>query len=96
MGNASVVKEPKAPAARELQLEVTNVTGTRSYRADVDASLPADVVCRAMSQHLDLPRNVPWALRKTESAEFLDAEKAIGEQVESGEQVTLTPRAHLG
>ena len=96
MGQESLAAEPTASISRELSLEVTNVTGTRSYRADVDPSLSAEIVCRTMSQELNLPRNVPWGLRRTDSAEFLEADKAIGEQVENGDQVTLTPRAHLG
>jgi len=85
------------PTQATLSFEVSNVTDTRSFDAsDVDASLPAEVVAKALSAELNLPQNVCWMLRDDASAAFLDGETAIGEQIRPGARVTLTPRAHLG
>ena len=88
---------PESAAQATLSFEVSNVTDTRSFDAtDVDASLPAEVVAKALSAELNLPQNVCWMLRDDESAAFLDGETAIGQQLRPGSKVTLTPRAHLG
>jgi hypothetical protein len=43
-----------------------------------------------------LPGNVPWALRDEATGAYLDEEKPIGAQIETGSKVTLTPKTHLG
>lgn len=89
------VSESSANAT--LSFEVRNVTDTRSFDAsDVDGSLPAEVVAKALSAELNLPPNVSWCLRDDNSATFLDGETALGEQIQPGAKLTLTPRAHLG
>ncbi len=80
-----------------LSFDVANVTGTQLFTAsDVDPQLPARVVAKRLSAEFSLPQNVCWTLRNEDSSVFLDGEKAIGEQVEAGARLTLTPRAHLG
>lgn len=89
-------KDPLCSKSPRLSFEVSTVTGTRSVTADVEASAPAETVAKALSAQLSLPENVPWTLRKDHSTEYLDEGKEIGSQVESGEHLTLTPKAHLG
>jgi len=93
--NRAATPEPAPTEA--MTLEVETVTGTRSFVAsDIDPMLPAGVLAKTLSAELALPQNVPWMLRDSASASFLENERAIGEQVESGAKVTLTPRTHLG
>jgi len=88
---------PEAPDAAGLSFYVTNVTGTRSFEATgVDPTLPADVVSQAMAVELSLPQNVPWTLRRNDSAEYVDGQSPIGQQIEPGTRTTLTPKSHLG
>lgn len=94
----SEVTQKNSPCSKSqrLSFQVSTVTGTRSLTADVEASAPAETVAKALSAQLSLPENVPWTLRKDESTEYLDEGKEIGSQVEPGEHLTITPKAHLG
>jgi len=80
-----------------FSFEVSNITGTRSMVAcDVDPSMSTEAVAQALSNEFSLPQNTCWTLRNDKSAEFLDDQKEIGSQVEPGDHLTLTPKAHLG
>jgi len=45
---------------------------------------------------MSLPADVPWALRDDGSSAYLDSERPIGDQIEPGARVTITPKTHLG
>jgi len=80
-----------------LDLEAVDVTNTRSLNArGVQYSTPVRAVTRAFAARMDLPGNVPWALRNDRTGAILDEERPIGEEIESGARVVLTPRSHLG
>ena len=83
------------PRSSSFRLRATDVTGTLEIEADLQASVPAGAVAQALAQRMELPTDVPWALRDDRGA-FLDDEREIGEQIKADAKVTLTPKTHLG
>jgi hypothetical protein len=84
-------------ASSMMSLLVHDVTGTLSLeKENVQGSLPASAVAASLAAEMQLPENVPWGLRNDETSEFLLDDKPIGEQIETGESVTVTPKTHLG
>ena len=83
------------PRTSSFRLRATDVTGSLEIEADLQPSVPAGAVAQTLAQRLELPTDVPWALRDDRGA-FLNDERQIGEQIEAGAQVTLTPKTHLG
>ena len=76
---------------------VHDVTGTLSLeKENVQGSLPVSAVASSVASEMQLPANVPWGLRNDDTSEFLDDGKPIGEQIEPGSRVTVTPKTHLG
>lgn len=81
-----------------VSFECSDVTGTRKVSvSDVQPGLPAGAVAKSLASRMSLPDNVPWSLRDDAKGQYLDDDTAIGEQIrQTGAQVTLTPKAHLG
>jgi hypothetical protein len=80
----------------DFRLELSDITGTHSVVAnDVQRSLPAGAVARATAARFSLPDNVPWSLHDDRGA-FLDDEAPIGQQVENGSKLWVSPKTHLG
>jgi len=80
-----------------LDLEAVDVTNTRSLNArGIQQTTPVGSVARAFASRMDLPGNVPWALRNDRTGAILDEERPIGEEIKTGDRVVLTPRSHLG
>jgi hypothetical protein len=80
-----------------FSLDAIDVTGTVRLRSrDVHPGTPASVAAEAIAARMQLPSNVPWALRSDRTGAFLDDDGPIGEQLDPGEQVVVTPKAHLG
>lgn len=74
-----------------------DVTGTMSLEKEgVQGALPASAVAASLASEMQLPENVPWGLRNDGTSELLVDEKPIGEQVEAGSSLTVTPKTHLG
>ena len=80
----------------ELDLEVTTVTSTRVTPVRVPRALKVDDMARSMASLLSLPSDVPYALRDDGSAEYLDPERPVGDQLSPRARVTITPKTHLG
>ena len=79
-----------------MDFEVKDVTWGQTLEAeDIQRSAPAGAVARALASTMSLPGEA-WALRNDATAEYLDDETPIGEQLQPGAEVTLTPKAHLG
>src|ERR1043166_10091903 len=77
--------------------EARDVTGTHVLEArNVQPATPARAVATALAAQMALPRNVPWIIRDDLTGAVLADDKPIGEQIESGAKVVLSPRAHLG
>ena len=87
---------PSAVGGDALSLNLSDVTGTHSVVADdVQGSLPAGAVARAVANQFSLPDNVPWSLHDDRGA-FLDDEAPIGDQVTTGAKLWISPKTHLG
>ena len=89
----------ESPTANVVCFEAADVTGTHRVMVDdVQRSLPAGAVAKALASRMSLPENVPWILRDNASSAYLDDEKPIGEQIGTGPDVklTVTPKTHLG
>jgi hypothetical protein len=92
----------EADSARESEshgsvtFEAEDVTGSQCIRATFQADLPVGQVTLALASDMSLPTDVPWALRKNRTADFLDETQPIGRQITPDERVTITPKSHLG
>src|SRR5436189_4793638 len=85
------------PGPPTFSFEAADVTGMHRVVAnDVQRSLPAGAVAKALAARMALPENVPWALRDEQTSAYLDDNKPIGEQLQLGAKVTVTPKTHLG
>ena len=86
-----------ARRAGTFHFEARDVTGTHVLQArGVSRSTPASAVANALAARMALPRTVPWMIRDDSTGAVLEAEKPIGDQIESGAKVVLSPKAHLG
>jgi hypothetical protein len=83
------------PRNTPFRLQATDVTGSLDIELDLQPDVPAGAVAQALAQQMELPTDVPWALRDERGA-FLDDARQIGEQVTADARVTLTPKSHLG
>ncbi|NNE91476.1 MAG: hypothetical protein HKN23_07500 [Verrucomicrobiales bacterium] len=78
-------------------LEAVDVTGTNSVEVrGVAPSIPTRDITGVFASELNLSSDVAWMLRSDRTGSILDEETPIGEQVESGSRVVLTPKTHLG
>lgn len=73
----------------------SNVTGTRELPVEVRRDATVGDVTRSIADRMALPDDVGWSLR-ADRGQFLDEETAIGQALEPGAHVTITPRTHLG
>jgi hypothetical protein len=80
-----------------LQFEARDVTGTHVIEArNVQPATPAGAVATALASRMALPANVPWIIRDGSTGAVLEDERPIGDQLETGAKVVLSPKAHLG
>ena len=84
-----------APRSVTLRIRATDVTGSLELDTELQPEVPAGAVARTLAQRMELPTDVPWALRDDRGA-YLDEERQIGEQLQPEARVTLTPKTHLG
>jgi len=95
--NAPLPARPDSSSAATLTLEATDVTGTHTLQLNgVQESVPAGALAQAIAARMELPQNVPWALRDDATGAFLEEARPIGDQIASQSKVTITPKAHLG
>ena len=79
-----------------MTIHATNVTGAQTIPVEVPRDLPAEAVAESLAELMALPSNVPWALRDETSSAYLTDRQPIGEQLEPGARVNVTPKTHLG
>ncbi len=79
-----------------LSFTARDVTGSAVASARFQRSAPTSAVAKALATRMQLPSDVPWALRDAKQGRFLDESKPIGAQVDEGAQVDVVPKAHLG
>lgn len=88
--NSGAVADPLAFVA-------TDVTGLRRLEFDsIDGHRPASEVAMSVASAMDLPTNVPWSLRDQKRARMLDQETPLGGQIDTGSELVVIPRSHLG
>lgn len=81
----------------EFSLEAIDVTGTITLRTtDMKPSTPAGDAAKTIASRMQLPSNVPWGLRSDLTGAFLTENEALGDQIETGQRVVVTPKTHLG
>lgn len=83
-------------SAGPLRFAASNVTGTQESEFEVDPRLSAGSAAESIQARMGLPDDVSWALRDARSSAYLDESRPIGDQIEPGARVTITPRTHLG
>ena len=94
-----VKPEARAPGGRGnlLHFQARDVTGTHVLEArNVQPATPAGAVASALASRMALPANVPWILRNGSTGAVLEEETPIGDQLQAGAKVVLSPKAHLG
>jgi hypothetical protein len=97
MNQVQTDRPTSSPSAHGgLQIFASNVTGTHEVPVDVGPGLSAGDVANSIVSLMSLPADVPWALRDDGSSAYLDSERPIGDQIEPGARVTITPKTHLG
>jgi hypothetical protein len=79
-----------------IRLEAVDVTGSKRMPVEVEGGLSADDAAETVAAMMALPSNVPWVLREDSSSAYLQGDVAIGDQLQPGARVTVTPRTHLG
>ena len=90
-----IMTAPALKGGRGMSLRFTDVTGMHEGEATVQEQTPVGQVARAMANRFQFPENTAYALR-TDRGAILDEERTIGDQVSSEDQLTLTPKTHLG
>jgi hypothetical protein len=79
-----------------VRFRASDVTRTRDLPVEVQGGLPAGAVARSLARRMNLPDDVPWALRDDSSCLVLDEGRSIGEQLGPDARLTVTPKTHLG
>lgn len=86
----------KAPTADpQIRFFAQGVTGHERVEVSFQRSTPAAAVASSLAEMLGMPGDVPFAIRNDNSSAYLD-DRPIGDQIETGAQVTVTPKTHLG
>ena len=80
-----------------IRFRATNVVGDEAIEVSFDRRLRVGDVIPVLADRMMLSATAPaYALRSERLGRYLEDEKSIGDQVEEDEEVTLTPKTHLG
>ena len=79
-----------------LMFRAANVTGTQEVPIEVVPGLSVRSLTDSIAHRMALPGDVPWSLRDDGSSTYLDEDRPIGDQIEPGTHLTITPKTHLG
>ena len=79
-----------------LMFHAANVTGTQEVPIEIGPGLSVRAVTDSIAHRMALPGDVAWSLRDDASSAYLDENRSIGDQIEPGSHVTITPKTHLG
>lgn len=91
------VAPPEEEVYDPLSFSATDVTGMHELDFDgVDGHRPARDVAMSVAGVMELPTNVPWALRDDRSARMLEDDRSLGSQIRPGSRLVVIPKAHLG
>jgi hypothetical protein len=78
-----------------LAFQAGNVTGTREIPVEYGRGLSVKSVTESIAHRMALPDDIAWSLRNDGSSDYLDEKKRIGDAIEPGDHVTITPKAHF-
>ena len=93
----SAVLAPPRPVADPLSFSATDVTGMHTLDFDgVDGHRLSSDVAMSVAEMMELPTNVPYALRDDTSARMLVEDTPLGSQINPGAKLVVIPKAHLG
>jgi hypothetical protein len=81
--------------AGTLAFQAANVTGTQEIPIEIGSGVPVKSVTDSIVHRMALPSDVAWTLRDDGSSSYLDEERPIGDQIEPGAHLTITPKTHL-
>jgi hypothetical protein len=80
-----------------LRFSAIDVTGTHELEFEgVDGHRLTGDVALTVAEAMDLPTNVPWALRDEGTARMLEEDVPVGRQLRTGSKVVVIPKSHLG
>ena len=80
-----------------LRFEASDITGMNVREVtDFDPEISAGAAAKTLAARMELPTNVPWALRDDRTGNYLDEQRSLGEQIESEARLTISPKTHLG
>jgi len=89
--------KPSSEASSDLfSVFARNVMGTYVLPLEIDRGVPVADLTRSIVEMMSLPDDCVWDLRDEGSSAFLDPSRPVGEQVEAGARLTVTPKTHLG
>jgi hypothetical protein len=92
--------EVEPPATnRTLRFHARDVTGSHEILVEgVERGALAGSVAQSLAARMDLPTDVPWALRSDRTGAWLKDDAPLGEQIngEAEARLTITPKTHLG
>ena len=91
--------KPSPVRSATFAFRARDVTGTHDIHVeDVVRGTPAGAVAQAVAASMNLPTNVPWALRNDRTGAWIPDDAALDASLEEDREatLTLTPKAHLG
>ncbi len=87
----------RASMVDPLSFSVSDVTGLHTLDFEnVDGHRSVSDVATSIASLMDLPTNIPYALRDDTRAKMLVDDAPLGNQVDLGAKLVLTPKVHLG
>ncbi len=92
-----MTQAPPGGVSGNLDFMVSDVTGLHVLNfEDVDGHRSTSEVAASIASLMDLPPNIPYALRDEARAKMLVDDSSLGSQVDPGAKLVLTPKVHLG
>ena len=89
--------EPMKSVNDPLSFTVTDVTGLKRFEFDdVDGHRTVSDVASSVAVAMDLPSELPYALRDEQRARMLQQEEPLGQQIDTSADLVVIPRSHLG
>lgn len=83
--------------AGQVKFRAGNIIGDDRMEVSFDRQLHVSDVASILAEEMMLPVNVPaYALRSERLGKYLADDEPIGAQVEEDEDLTVTPKTHLG
>ena len=92
---SQVMTKKDDSAESMIRFHAHGVTGTDAIEVQFQRSAPVDAVALSLAEMMAMPTDIPWGLRDDGSSVYLD-DRPIGDQIQPGAAISLTPKTHLG